>query len=328
MRPETELVSTGKAHIGVLVCDGGGYSSMCGHMTIALGRFLVDTHDLEVFPRRDSLVIDAESMTTKVLLHAPCGVLDVTVPVTENGERSDPSRPISFVSVPSFAAALDLKIPVPDSHHWPELGDRTSVSAHIAYGGAFYALISAAELGFTSGLQTVKQGINIGRVSHATALLKDVIMATPELKEKVAHPENEELSFLYGVIVVDSEVGVQASGSKGAETGLCFFADRQVDRGPTGSGVAARMAVAYEKGALKIGDRWTYHSLVSNAFGGEGGFVGRIEEVVDLGDRSKGVVVRTEGKAWYTGTSTFSVEEGDKVGKLGFSMTELLRGEK
>lgn len=35
------------------------------------------------------------------------------------------------------------------------------------------------------------------------------------------------------------------------ETGLCFFGDQQIDRSPTGSGIAARVALAYAKGERK-----------------------------------------------------------------------------
>jgi trans-L-3-hydroxyproline dehydratase len=148
----------GKAHIGVLFCRGEGYSTMCGHATIALGRFLVDTHDLAVFPRRDSLVFDPESCTTKLLLHAPCGIVEVTVPVLGPGGESDPSRLVSFVSVPSFATSLNLPVSIPASHSWPELGSRTDVCIDVSYGDAFYALISASELGFASGLATSNIG--------------------------------------------------------------------------------------------------------------------------------------------------------------------------
>jgi trans-L-3-hydroxyproline dehydratase len=299
---------------------------MCGHATIALGRFLVDTHDLNVFPRRDSLIFDPESWTTKLLLHTPCGIVEVTVPVLGPRGESDPSRPVSFLSVPSFATALDLPVSIPASHYWPELGDRGTVTIDLSYGGAFYALISASELGFASGLRPQTSAIDIDAMSRATALLKDVIMTTPELKGKVMHPAHEDLSYLYSVVIVDDGLGVQAQGTKGVETGLCFFADQQVDRSPTGSCVVARIAVAYARRRLGKGDAWTYHSVVSNAFEGEGGFVGRVEAVVPVTVVCEGVVVRTEGKAWYTGASTFTVEKGDKLGYLGFDLREIASG--
>lgn len=118
------------------------------------------------------------------------------------------------------------------------------------------------------------------------------------------HPKTPDLSFLYSVIVVDHEVGVVPESSAGAETGLCYFADHQIDRSPTGSAVVARMALAYAKEIRKPGQRWTYHSLVSNAFAGNGGFTASIVEEVKIdggeGVAANGVLVRVEGQAYYT----------------------------
>lgn len=299
---------------------------MCGHATVALGRFLIDTHDLTVFPRRDSLIFDPESWTTKLLLHAPCGIVDVTVPVLGPGGGSDPSRPVSFLSVPSFATALDLEVFIAASDRWPELNGRRTVNVDIAYGGAFYALISTSELGFTSGLRPGTPVLDIDAMSRATAALKKAIMRSRVLKEKVVHPIHEDLSYLYSVMIVDDGLGMKVQGTKGVETGLCFFADQQVDRSPTGSCVAARIAAAYARDTLEKGDAWTYHSLVSNAFAGEGGFVGRVEALIPVSGVGEAVVVRTEGKAWYTGASTFTVEKDDKLGDLGFNLHEIVSG--
>jgi trans-L-3-hydroxyproline dehydratase len=78
LRQQTELTESGEADIGVLFMTNEGYSTMCGHATIALGRFLVETHDLTVFPRRESLQLDAETQTVALRLHAPSGMVNVT----------------------------------------------------------------------------------------------------------------------------------------------------------------------------------------------------------------------------------------------------------
>jgi trans-L-3-hydroxyproline dehydratase len=46
-------------------------------------------------------------------LHAPCGIVKVSVPTTADGKRSDRSRPVSFLSVPSFVTGIDIPIPIP-----------------------------------------------------------------------------------------------------------------------------------------------------------------------------------------------------------------------
>ncbi|KAL2217358.1 putative proline racemase [Thermoascus aurantiacus ATCC 26904] len=320
LRPRTELVDAGQAHVGMLFMHNEGFSTMCGHATIALGRVLVDTHDETVFPRRAQCVFDPVERVTRVDLHAPCGVVRIEVPTTEDGRASDPERPVAFVSSPAFASGIGVEVQIPEEKRWPELRGRTSVVLDACFGGTFYAVVSAKELGFPDGLRKV----DMDAMGRAVKLLKSHLVDAPEFAPCITHPTTPDLSFLYSVMVVDDELGVVPEGSEGAETGLCYFADHQIDRSPTGSCVVARMALAYAKGLRKPGQRWTYHSLVSNAFGGKGGFTASIVEEVKIpgaeGVAADGVLVRVEGQAYYTGCSTFIVEESDPISANGFSM--------
>ena len=321
--PDTELVASGEAHIGVLFMHNEGFSTMCGHATIALGRFLVDTHDLRIFPKRNELVYDEVERTTMIDLHAPCGVVKITVPCKENGYRSDGMRQVSFVSVPSFATGIQIDVPIPENLRWPQLGNRASLVADISYGGTFYCIVPAVEMGF---LGTLKK-IDMAAMNIATRSLKEAINTNPKLQQYLRHPDSEDLGFLYSVMVVDASIGVAAEDTAGVETGLCFFADQQVDRSPTGGAVASRVALAHAKGSRKLGERWTYHSLVSNGFDGCGSFVGSVVEELEqpnVGGGSQACVrVKVEGNAYYTGFHCFVVEDGDRIGAKGFSMKGL-----
>ncbi|CAG8902525.1 unnamed protein product [Penicillium egyptiacum] len=103
-------------------------------------------------------------------------------------------------------------------------------------------------------------------------------------------------------MVVDHEISFKPDGVDGAETGLCFFAEDQIDWSPTGSCVAARMALAHAKGTRQQVQTWAYNSLVSNHFN-TGAFVASIveEDVKIEGPNTKtdrsGVVVLVEGNA-------------------------------
>ena len=326
LRHETELVRSGEAHIGVLFTTNDGFSTMCGHASIALGRFLIDTHDLDIFPRREELKFNPETGTTEIKLHAPCGVVKITSPTSSDGKKSDPLRPVSFISVPSFATGINVRVLLPETHRWDELhsrGARRSVQADFSYGGAFYCIVSATELGFYDGLGNV----DMERINNATRLLKDAINSDEELRTRCRHPDHDDLGFLYSIMVVDDKLGSMAPRCAGAETGLCFFADQQVDRSPTGGGVAARAALAYAKGVREKGVPWTYQSLVSNAFGGRGAMVGTVVEEIEItggeGITQRGVRVKVEGQAYYTGTHTFMVEELDPIGEQGFAFDKL-----
>jgi trans-L-3-hydroxyproline dehydratase len=325
LRPTTEFVETEEADIGVIFMSNAGYPSMCGHAIIALGRLLVDLDD-PVFFQRNKLVYDAGTQSVNIRLHAPCGLISIKVWTLEDGKKSDPNKPVSFYSVPSFVTGIDQRVPIPANLRWPELGNRTEVTVDVSYGGAFFCIVLDSELGFQPNLE------NANRVALDAAArnLKTAITMNRELRHLYSHPESERLSTLYGIMVVDTKKTCMmdlAPGTQGCETGLCFFANGQVDRSPCGGGVAARVMLAYvtsQRGTMS----WTYHSLVSNAFGGfsgSGSFVGRamlIEEPVELEDgrEVESVTIKVKGSANYTGTHLFFVEDGDEIGKKGFSM--------
>lgn len=326
LRPHTELTATGAAHIGVLFMHNEGYSTMCGHASIALGRYLVDTHDLEIFPKRNELQIDASTMTIRINLHAPCGVVAVTVPVTADGQHADVKRPVSFISVPSWASAPRVKVPIDITKRWPELEQRKEVEMGIAYGGAFYCIVTAKELGFESGLRRP----DLRALEFAAKNVQDAVNAHPDLKDKIAHPVDDDLSFLYSVMIIDADVGSvqRAQENQRGELGLCFFADSQIDRSPTGSCVAAREALACARNERPWQEKYVYESFVSNGYG-RGSFIGSAIEICDITDRRgrkvvNGVKVRVEGYAYYTGSHTFIMEEDDFI-EDGFTMQSIAR---
>ena len=79
------------ADLAVLFMHNEGYSTMCGHAIIALGRYAVD----------EGLVAKQEPITT-VNIEAPCGLVVASVEVRDGKAGS-----VSFESVPAFLFARD-----------------------------------------------------------------------------------------------------------------------------------------------------------------------------------------------------------------------------
>ncbi|KAF2234587.1 putative proline racemase [Viridothelium virens] len=314
---ETELVSSDEADIGVLFCHCEGYSQMCGHGTIALGRFLIDTDDLTIFPRRKQVQFSAADRTASLNLHAPCGLVRVIVPTTSDGSKADGSRPVSFVSVPSFATALGRSLPIKDRDAWLALtgrGPPHAVTIDIAYGGAFYALVSVEELGLGDRLQE----LDFDTTKKIAMIIKQSVVETyPDLCQHQSLSSDQ--CGLYSVIIMDKETGRPSKDTVGAELGLCMFANGQIDRSPTGSGVTARVAAAYGAGKRKLTDKWTYHSLVSHLNNGSGAFLASIAEEVTITTAARNttsaVTVLVEGQAFYLGKSSFISEREDTLGR-------------
>ncbi|XP_056150694.1 trans-L-3-hydroxyproline dehydratase [Lampris incognitus] len=262
-----------EADLGVLFMHNEGYSTMCGHAVIALGRFAVDY----------KLIKEPQSPETPVNIHCPCGLVKAFVEYS-NGKTGG----VRFRSVPAFAFATDVAINVEG------LGD---VLVDISYGGAFYAFVSAQRFGLD-----VTKSRTRDLVDAATAVTNAV-----KSQVKLHHPTSDDLAFLYGTILTDGKDAYSSDPT----ANICVFAEAQVDRSPTGSGVTARVALQYHKGLIGLNQTRTFQS---GATGSQ--FTGKaIEET--MCEDFKAVTVEVAGRAFYTGVSHF-VQEGDDKLTNGF----------
>lgn len=258
-----------EADMAVLFMHNEGYSTMCGHAVIALGRYAVE----------QGLVKPVEPVTT-VNIECPCGL--VRASVTVSGGRAGM---VSFESVPAFLLERDCTLDLPGTG---------SVTFDIAYGGAFYALADCSQWGLQFGNSRVRDFVDA-----ATALTEAV-----KHTYSVTHPEHTDLGFLYGSILTDG-----GGGSSGVPTrNVCIFADAEVDRSPTGSGVTARLAAMHAKGELGEGEPRLFESITGAHFSGE------VVRRARVGSHDA-IVARVGGRAYYTGRAEYTLEEGDKLGK-------------
>jgi trans-L-3-hydroxyproline dehydratase len=244
---------------------------MCGHATIALGRYAVD-HG----------IVPAQAPFTDVAIQCPCGLVRVRVEV-EKGREGFRSGRVSFESVPSFAFALDISVEVPG------LG---AVPLDIGYGGAFYALVDAASVGLDLHQTPLDQLVNAA----------DLITRTVARSVPLDHPDDPDLAFLYGTILTDG-----GDGRERPSRNVCVFAEREVDRSPTGSGVSARIAVQHAQGAVKEGETRRFESLTGAIFSAK---AMRSERA----GRFEAVRVEVGGKGFYSGRASFTIEPDDELG--------------
>ncbi|XP_028296180.1 trans-L-3-hydroxyproline dehydratase isoform X3 [Gouania willdenowi] len=258
-----------EADMAVLFMHNEGYSTMCGHAVIALGRFAVDY----------KLVKEPQSPETQVNIHCPCGLVKAFVQYSEGKTGG-----VRFHSVPAFAFATDVTV---------RIGGFGEVTVDISYGGAFYAFVSAQKFGLD-----VTKSRTRDLVDAATAVTNAV-----KSQMKLYHPTSDDLAFLYGTILTDGKD--QYSSEPTAN--VCVFAEAQVDRSPTGSGVTARVALQYHKGLIQLNQTRTFQS---GATGSQ--FTGRAVEETKCGDFNA-VVVEVAGQAFYTGVSHFVQESKDKL---------------
>jgi proline racemase len=220
----------GEAHLGVLFWHKDGFSTACGHGTIALGAWALHT----------GLVTPDPSGVTDVRIDVPSG--RVTAKVRTDGDQV---VGVDFVNVPSYVLHRDVDVST--SH-----GD---VAVDIVYGGAIYAHLHASAVGLTVTPENYADLIVIGRE------VKHLLNAT----EYATHPDDDRLSGIYGTILFE-DLGVTADGDL-RQRNVTVFADGEVDRSPCGSGTASRVALLAATGALAGERRLIHESIVGTVFG-------------------------------------------------------------
>ncbi|WP_223861585.1 proline racemase family protein [Geminicoccus harenae] len=256
------------ADLAVLFMHNAGWSTMCGHAVIALGRFAVEQG---LVPVREPL--------TPVRIQCPCGLVEALVEV-EGGK----SGAVRFRSVPAFAHGLDRVL---------EVEGVGPVLVDVGYGGAFYAVIDAGQFGLDVGRSPVGELVELAhRVTTAG-----------RAQLELHHPDDPDLAFLYGTILTDG-----GSGEHEPSANVCVFAEREVDRSPTGSGVTARMALMHRRRQVAAGSIRRFASRTGAVFTGQ--VVG--EERLD---GRPAVRVEVRGRAHFTGAARFTLEEDDAIGR-------------
>lgn len=220
--------------------------------------------------------VEVSDPETVVRIDTPAG--QVTAVAESAGGRVDNVR---FLNVPSFAVDLDCSLDVPG------LGP---VNYDLAFGGAFYAYVDAAGAGVD--LSDTAQLVSSGR------RIKDSISAS----RTIEHPSDEDLGFLYGVIFT----GPATTGSHHHRS-VCVFADGEVDRSPTGTGVSGSLAIGHARGDVEVGETIAVESIVGSVF------EGRVAEETVVGSL-KAVVPEISGTAHLTGRAELWVDPEDPLG--------------
>jgi trans-L-3-hydroxyproline dehydratase len=267
--------ATPEADLGVLFLHNEGYSTMCGHGIIALVTALFETGARTATGPQASLAIDT-----------PAGLVRATAHLGMDGKVQH----VSFLNVPGFVYRRDQSLEVPG------LG---TLVVDIAFGGAFYAVLPAERLGLRVEPTQKRQ-----LVAAATS-----IKAAVNQQVAIEHPREEDLGFLYGVIFTD-----QPSDPAHHSRNVCVFANAEVDRSPTGTGVSARLALLHAQGSLQAGQSIAIESIL----GKDSVFEGKVVEKVQLGPYSA-VLPEVSGRAFLTGRHEFVIDPDDPLG-YGFSL--------
>jgi proline racemase len=255
-----------RGDIGVLFMHNDGYSTMCGHGIIAVTTALLQTG-----------VLPAHEPETLVRIDTPAGFVEAWASV-----RKGLVEEVSFINVRSFVSALEQEIEIPG------LG---TVRYDLAYGGAFYAYVDAEEFGFKLLPDEVDELIKVGRT------IKDAV----QTHNAPTHPLDPHLGFVYGTIFVGP------AHDEGAHSrNVCVFADGEVDRSPTGTGLSGRLAIHYNRGEIHQKQEIVVESILGTTF------KGRVLGEAPIGNLN-GITPEVTGRAFVTGRNELMIDPRDPL---------------
>jgi proline racemase len=255
-----------RADVGVIFIEASGYLPMCGHDTIGLCTILVETGAVAV-----------TEPYTDIRLDTPAGLVEARVRVSDGRARE-----VSFVNAPSFLLHRDVEITLPPFGR---------VVADIAYGGNFYAITEASQVGLNLDIDHAAEAIAIAK------LLRPVFNRTVE----VAHPTIPDIHGLTHIQYFGPPVSPEANARI-----LVVIQPGGADRSPCGTGTCAKVATLVSKGELQIGEEFVHESITGALFRA------RAVTRVQIGGIA-GVRVEVTGSAHLTGESTFVLDPEDPM---------------
>ncbi len=258
---------------GILFLHNEGYSTMCGHAVIAIATLAIELRWVAPKEGENMLKIDA-----------PCGRITAFAQVQNSKVMG-----VRFHCVPSFVVGLDSVV---------EVQGLGKVTYDLAYGGAFYAYVDMKKNNFDFDLSTN---------SYRTLISKgmDIKRAVMQQDQKIVHPFEKDLSFLYGTIFIGDSDTAEIDSKN-----VCIFAEGELDRCPTGSGVSGRMAIHKHRKEIDFGTTMSVESITGSVFKGS------VIAEEDYGPY-KAVIPQVEGTAFITGTHSFCIDPNDPM-KQGF----------
>lgn len=255
-----------------VVFIGGGCMPSCGHSSIGVAVTMIESNLVEI-----------EEPITRIILETPAGIVETIVEV--QGGKAEQVR---FQNVPAFLYMEDIELEI------PSVG---KISLDVAYGGNFFAILEAEQVGLKVEPENVSQFIAMARIIKDT-LNKEI---------KVTHPLNPIYDHVSHV-----EFFGPPSHKDADVKNIVISPPGMVDRSPCGSGTCAKMAVLSAKNQLKVKEDFVHESVIGTLF--KGRFVKKIE----VGEK-EAIVPEIFGTAYITGLHSFMADPEDPL-KYGFRL--------
>ena len=276
-----------RADVAIIVMEQGAFTPMSGSNTICTVTSLLETGRIPM----------VEPMTT-VTLETAVGL--VTVDAQCAGGRV---TAVTIKNVPAVAVHLGvpLEIPVdPRVEPGAQWGQTRTVPVDVAFGGQFFVLARAEDLGVGFEPSDVPALQSIG------SRLKLAV----NRQYPVAHPLNPGIDSINLVMITGPSPGPGIDGRNAMVMPTDKLSDDPatwtgaLDRSPCGTGTCARMACMQARGELAIDEPFVHMGMLGTTF------TGRLIGQTKVGDYPA-VLPTITGRGWVTGRSEWVLDESD-----------------
>jgi proline racemase len=279
-----------EADAGFVIMEQTDYPPMSGSNTICVATVLLETG-----------MVAMREPVTELVLEAPAGLIRVTAECAQGKVKS-----VTFRNVPAFVVHLNAPLEVPG------LG---TLEVDVAYGGMFYVIANAEQLGLRL---TPDEGRAIVRIG-------EMIKAAAREQLPVKHPERPEVDG-YSVAQLSGPAHGPHADMRNAVVISTGAFDWQrpdtwtgvLDRSACGTGTCARMATLHARGRLTIGEPFRHEGILGTTF------TGCLVEQTRVGEYPA-VVPTIAGSAWITSISQYVLDAEDPFPE-GFTVGDLWAG--
>lgn len=273
------------------------YPMMSGHNAICVATALLETG-----------MVPMEEPVTRFALEAPAGLIHFEAECAGGRALS-----ITFHNQPAFCRARDMDVSIDVPHVGP-------VRVTTAYGGMWYAIVDAAEVGLSlepsRGRELVRLGemIKVATREQHGVLHPELEYSGPDIlcfREPARVGDDGRLTARNAVIMSNNVLDWERPETW---TGM-------IDRSPCGSGTCAVMAMLHARGELEIGQEFVHESIVGTQF------VGQLHGITTVGgmhgsDSVPAVLPSIRGRAWITQHATVMCDPTDPF-PVGYTVGDI-----
>lgn len=257
-----------EADVGFVIMEATKYPAMSGSNTICVATVVLETG---IRP-----MIEPE---TRLVMEAPAGLVE-----TRCRCRDGKVEEVRFTNLPAFVLS---------SGHALEIDGIGTVHLDIGYGGIFFAIVEAGDLGFAVTADE----------AHAMAQAGLAIRDACNAQIEAVHPADKRIRGVTNVLFAGP---LERRQGRLRARNAVVCGNGRLDRSPCGTGTSARLALLHAKGLIGEGETLVHESPFGTYFSAE------IVATTTIGDR--GAVISTiAGQAWITGIMHYGLDPTDPL---------------